>query len=432
MSYTKHYFAGSQRVSSKIGTTTNLGVFLQDWTLQENTSGGSPINLVGSSQAQLIKAEAGANKVYTAFRMSYTTPHGNPAFVPVAAFTNTGLETEQYYFHPDHLGSSNYITNIAGEVSQHTEYFAFGETFVEEHKGSNNSPYKFNGKELDNESGLYYYGARYYDPRISIWASVDPLANVDYIMNNEAYVNGEHNGGIYNHFNHNSYSYCYQNPIKFVDPNGKQGVPGMIAGFLAEVLVAVGTKMFENKVNPGKAISMLTWQDGWNIAVGTGLGAAGGIVELANKARNPVVRKVLAFLLETSLEVLENLLKESFEVYSGGKEKLDIRSAIYGAVAEVGMGDLLSKIGIKHKAFEKAKEKAQRNARAAEEKVADLSRRRSPNAKKIAKAQERANKAIKEAKAFEKIDNLGRGLNGAVEEATGNKASDLNPKKYDK
>jgi RHS repeat-associated protein len=36
--------------------------------------------------------------------------------------------------------------------------------------------YKFNGKELDEETGLYYYGARYYDPRISIWLSVHPLA----------------------------------------------------------------------------------------------------------------------------------------------------------------------------------------------------------------------------------------------------------------
>jgi RHS repeat-associated protein len=98
------------------------------------------------------------------------------------------------------LGSSNYITNIAGEVSQHSEYFAFGETFVEEHKGSNNSPYKFNGKELDNESGLYYYGARYYDPRISIWASVDPLA--------EKFPNMS------------PYAFCNNNPIRFIDPTG--------------------------------------------------------------------------------------------------------------------------------------------------------------------------------------------------------------------
>jgi RHS repeat-associated protein len=132
--------------------------------------------------------------------------------VPVASFLTPpsgagglGAETEQYYFHPNHLGSSNYITNIAGEVSQHTEYFAFGETFVEEHKNSNNSPYKFNGKELDEESGLYYYGARYYDPRISIWASVDPLAE---------------RGPEFS-----PYSFCFNNPMHFTDPDGRWPFP---------------------------------------------------------------------------------------------------------------------------------------------------------------------------------------------------------------
>ncbi|CAM3829330.1 RHS repeat-associated core domain-containing protein [Flavobacterium branchiophilum] len=89
-----------------------------------------------------------------------------------------------------------------GEVSQHSEYFAFGETFVEEHKNSHNSPYKFNGKELDEESGLYYYGARYYDPRISIWASVDPLAEKTM----------------------SPYGYCYNNPVNMVDPDGRYAV----------------------------------------------------------------------------------------------------------------------------------------------------------------------------------------------------------------
>ena len=38
-----------------------------------------------------------------------------------------------------------------------------------------NTPYIFNAKEFDEETGLYYYGARYYDPRLSLWISVDPL-----------------------------------------------------------------------------------------------------------------------------------------------------------------------------------------------------------------------------------------------------------------
>ncbi len=68
--------------------------------------------------------------------------------------------------------------------------------------GSNyyNSPYKFNGKELDEETGFYYYGARYYDPRISIWQSVDPLAEQAP--------------------NWTPYRYCFNNPINLIDPNG--------------------------------------------------------------------------------------------------------------------------------------------------------------------------------------------------------------------
>jgi RHS repeat-associated protein len=86
--------------------------------------------------------------------------------------------------------------------TQHMEYFAFGETFIEEHKNSHNSPYKYNGKELDEESGLYYYGARYYDPKLSIWASVDPLA--------EKYPS------------HSPYCYVMNNPINAIDPDGRR------------------------------------------------------------------------------------------------------------------------------------------------------------------------------------------------------------------
>ena len=102
------------------------------------------------------------------------------------------------------------------------EYFAFGETFIEEHKNSHNAPYKYNGKELDEESGLYYYGARYYDPRLSLWNSTDPLSGFNPVFEEEHYFDGEHNGGLENSFNHSTYSYCYQSPIILLDPDGKQ------------------------------------------------------------------------------------------------------------------------------------------------------------------------------------------------------------------
>lgn len=80
----------------------------------------------------------------------------------------------------------------------------------------------FNGKELDEETGLYYYGARYYSPREQVWSSVDPLALYDPVKEVEHYIDGEHNGGVYYSSNLNVYGYTYQNPIRYVDPNGKQ------------------------------------------------------------------------------------------------------------------------------------------------------------------------------------------------------------------
>ena len=134
---------------------------------------------------------------------------------------NDDYEKMQFYYHPDHLGSSSYITNLDGEVVQHIEYVPFGEVFIEERNNTWNTPYLFNAKEYDEETGMYYYGARYYEPRISLWMSVDPLLVFD-PQNEENYIEGQHNGGVFNSYNLNPYSYCYQNPIIITDPNGKQ------------------------------------------------------------------------------------------------------------------------------------------------------------------------------------------------------------------
>jgi len=111
----------------------------------------------------------------------------------------------QYYFHSDHLGSSSLITDINGNVVQHLEYIPFGEVFIDERPSASSwsTPYKFNAKELDEETGLYYYGARYYDPRVSVWLGVDPLAEK---MPNVS-----------------SYVYCLDNPVNHIDPDGRDG-----------------------------------------------------------------------------------------------------------------------------------------------------------------------------------------------------------------
>jgi RHS repeat-associated protein len=84
-------------------------------------------------------------------------------------------EVAQYFYHQDHLGSTGFVTDATGEVYQHLEYFPFGETWVDEVSDDLRVPYRFTGQEFDQETRLYYYGARYYDPRTSVWQSPDRI-----------------------------------------------------------------------------------------------------------------------------------------------------------------------------------------------------------------------------------------------------------------
>ena len=104
-------------------------------------------------------------------------------------------------YHVDHLGSTSLVSDAEGLITQHVAYIPYGEVFVEQRNGSWNTPYLFNAKELDEETGLYYYGARYLDPTNATWLSVDPLF--------EKYV------GM------TPYGYCAGNPVKMVDPDGE-------------------------------------------------------------------------------------------------------------------------------------------------------------------------------------------------------------------
>ena len=85
-------------------------------------------------------------------------------------------------------------------------------------------------KELDEETGLYYYGARYLDPKYSMWISTDPALG-EYIpmapVNDEIRKNNQNlpgMGGIFNHINSNLYHYAGNNPIKYTAPTGAYSV----------------------------------------------------------------------------------------------------------------------------------------------------------------------------------------------------------------
>ena len=240
--YTKHIYIGSQRIVSKIGDFDSYG---SDPRRIEyagaNTDGISVDYKRKYSEQQLAIKEN-----YAIFDVPYNGTDnndyadgdgfccndGSPEGAQKRAMAAKGnfqdpdaYEKLQFYYHPDHLGSSSYITNLDGEVVQHIEYVPFGEVFFEERNNVWNTPYLFNAKEFDEETGLYYYGARYYDPRLSLWMSTDPMQE--------------------KHPNISTYCYTANNPIKFVDPDGNDIV---IAG-KENTSVTLTTDLIDIRVN---------------------------------------------------------------------------------------------------------------------------------------------------------------------------------------
>ena len=120
-----------------------------------------------------------------------------------------------------HLGSTMSVTDSLGNTVQQVEYTPWGEVFVEQRSGNSNfaTPYLFNGKELDEETGLYYYGARYYYPKLSLWYSTDPM-QMDY-----PWVS--------------TYGYCLGNPINAIDSYGTDVIWSMGKGPYTDIIKAL-------------------------------------------------------------------------------------------------------------------------------------------------------------------------------------------------
>jgi len=106
------------------------------------------------------------------------------------------------YIFPDHLGSSNVQCRDDGSVFKREEYYPFGETSFGSYAKKR---YRYCGKERDEESGLYYYGARYYLPWTCRFVSVDPLAA--------------------KFPNLTPFQYASNRPIIFIDIDGYEGGP---------------------------------------------------------------------------------------------------------------------------------------------------------------------------------------------------------------
>jgi RHS repeat-associated protein len=124
------------------------------------------------------------------------------------------------------------------------EYFPYGETWVHElTSGGQSTPYKFTSKELDPETNLYYFGARYYDARLSRWVSADRVL--------DAYLDGKlGGGGVYRALNLDLYHYAGNNPLTFIDPDGNVSIDGNTDNGKADNMRTDSTPNAANRVIP--------------------------------------------------------------------------------------------------------------------------------------------------------------------------------------
>ncbi len=187
--YTKHIYMGGQRITSKV---SNSGIF-----------NASPVK--DTLQTKYTLQTATLKSRYDSLSVQYKgTEHSGS----IISSSPSGVGGSLYFYHSDHLGSTSLITDISGEIVQHVEYVPFGGTFIDERRTANSwhTPFLFSGKERDVETGLLYVSQRYQDEKYGIWYSVDQLA--------EKYPNIS------------SYVYCFNNPITYFDPDGREGIKG--------------------------------------------------------------------------------------------------------------------------------------------------------------------------------------------------------------
>ena len=219
--YTKHYYAGTERLATVIGggglneltqaivpavdphddeikkafdkPYLNYDPFRHQGTVgslvpTEDISGKtSPELEYQCKPAELLMVEVLGDK--------------DMLLAPIKEYGEVREEKEKFFYHGDHLGYANWITDYTGAPIQYIHYAPYGELIADQQVVGYDERYKFTGKERDRETGYDMFGARYLWSDAGIWTSVDPLAG-DYPQITP-------------------YAYGLNNPLKYKDPNGK-------------------------------------------------------------------------------------------------------------------------------------------------------------------------------------------------------------------
>ena len=185
--YTKHYYNGTERISSRLGEQQVPVSVENEQELEAYKQDVKQIiyNAIG----QHLYDEPTDMQEGDVFHLEFLQPCGNNNAV--------------YYYHPNHLSSTMYVTDMQQSVVQSFLYAPYGEIISEYNThamGEAFPKYSFNAKELDEETGMFYYEARYYAP--PVFTSRDAMFEKYFWMS--------------------PYAYCANNPVKYVDPSGME------------------------------------------------------------------------------------------------------------------------------------------------------------------------------------------------------------------
>jgi len=141
-----------------------------------------------------------------------------------------------YYYHNDNLGSSSVLTDRSGSMVQHYECSTFGQSSYQNNSSAYQVSNRYTGQICDDETGLYYYNARYYDPQLGRFIEPDTMVP-----------------GASDSQNLNRYSYVNNNPINQTDPSGHGFFSGLWKSFSAPFV-----NMFKNPFSYSNITGSLT------------------------------------------------------------------------------------------------------------------------------------------------------------------------------
>lgn len=186
-----------------------------------------------------IKETIFVNGLYTV-SAGETSKHISDGEHVIATKTNNQAASILYY-HLNHIGSTTLITDAGGAKNQFYLYYPYGEPWISENQGGSNTVTRlFTGQEYDQESGLYYYNARYYDPGLGVFISPDPVLD-----------------GL------NSYAYGANNPVTYIDPTGNF------------IIFSIGPSGLRFGISMGVTVGVsIGWGNGFSagVFVGAGIG----------------------------------------------------------------------------------------------------------------------------------------------------------------